>query len=150
MLEFLQIIDAVSRTGTVDDVLLVLLEAVAKQFGACYVWSALRNQPSGPMTAHAGRLRDGRPLDFTQIPLNEKINEAIDKGQFLLLIFSRDMDLEKGKQVRSALIAPILNSTGCYGAIYVNNTFRDDHYDLGDLDYLMFICIHAATVLQKL
>jgi len=150
IVEFLQVIDAINKAGSIDKVLLVLLEAVAKQFGACYIWSALRNQPGGPMTTHAGRQRDGRPIDFQHIPLNDKINDAIEKGQFLLLIFSRDMDLEKGRQVRSALIAPILDSTGCYGAIYANNTFRDEHYDLGDLDYLMLIAIHAATVLQKL
>ena len=150
VVEYLQVIDAIGKAGTVDDVLLVLLEAVEKQFGACYTWSAVRNLPGGPMTAHAGRQRDGRPLDFEQIPLNEKINEAIEKGELLLMIFSRDMDLEKGRQIRSALIAPVLSSSGCYGVIYANNTFRDEHYDLGDLDYLMLIAIHAATVLQRL
>jgi len=150
MVEFLQVVDAINRAASVDDVLLTLLEAVAKQFGTCYTWSALRNQSGGPMTCHGGKLRDGRPLEFSNIPLNEKINQAIEKGEFMLLIFSRDMDLEKGKQIRSALIAPVLDSTGCYGAVYANNTFRDEHYDLGDLDYLMMIAVHTATVLQKL
>ncbi len=150
VVEYLQVIDAIGKAGSVDEVLLVLLEAVEKQLGACYAWSAVRNKPGGPMTAHAGRHRDGRPLDFEHIPLNEKINEAIEKGEFLLLIFSRDMDMEKGRQVRSALVVPVLSSSGCYGVIYANNTFRDEHYDLGDLDYLMLIAIHAATVLQRL
>jgi len=150
MVEFLQAVEAVSKAESADEVLLVLLEAVSKQFGSCYTWAALRNRPEGPMTSHAGRRRDGSDLDFKNIPLNDKINEAIEESEFLLLIFSRDMDLEKGKQVRSALVAPVINSSGCYGAIYTNNTFRDEHYDLGDLDYLMFICIHAATVLQKM
>ncbi|GAJ12443.1 unnamed protein product, partial [marine sediment metagenome] len=87
---------------------------------------------------------------FENIPLNEKINEAIEKQEYLLLIFSRDMDLEKGKQVRSAVITPILNSNGCYGAIYVNNTFRDEHYDLADVDYLMMLSVHVAAALEKL
>jgi pSer/pThr/pTyr-binding forkhead associated (FHA) protein len=150
MTQFLTVIDAINKAVDTDELLLVLLDAVSKQLGACYAWAALRTQPAGPMIAHAGRLRDGRPLDFEHIPLNEKINEAIERQEYLLLIFSRDMDLEKGKQVRSAIITPISNSNGCYGAIYVNNTFRDEHYDLADVDYLMMVAIHAAAALEKL
>jgi len=150
MAEFLPAVDAINKAADTDELLLVLLDAVSKQLGACYTWAALRTQPAGPMMAHAGRLVDGRPLDFEHIPLNEKINEAIEKQEYLLLIFSRDMDLEKGKQVRSAIITPILNSNGCYGTIYVNNTFRDEHYDLADVDYLMMISIHVAAALEKL
>ncbi len=68
----------------------------------------------------------------------------------MLFIFTRDLNQQKETQVRSVLIVPLLSAMGCFGVIYANNTFRDDHYNLGDLDYLMLLGLHTASVLSKL
>ncbi len=148
--DFLQATDAIGKADSLDKVLLVLLNIVAKQCNAHHIWCALRNQPTGPMTAHAGIQRDGRPIELNEIEFNDKISDAIEAGKFLLFIFSRDLSLEKSKQIRSVMIAPIISPAGCFGVLYTNNTFREDHYSLTDLDYLMLLSIHTATVIRRL
>jgi len=68
----------------------------------------------------------------------------------MLFIFPRDLSQQKETQIRSVVIAPLLTPAGCYGVLYANNTFRDDHYNLGDLDYLMLLGLHTASVVAKL
>jgi hypothetical protein len=149
-MDLLQAIEAVGQAGNLDELLLALLDITSKQLSTYHNWCALRDKPTGPMTCHAGRSRDGKTLELGDVKLNEKVNEMVDKNQFLLFIFSRDMSKEKKGQIRSVVIAPIIGPAGCFGVIYANNTFRDDHYSLNDLDYLMLLGMHTATVLQKL
>jgi len=149
-MDLLQAIEAVGQAGNLDELLLALLDITSKQLGTYHNWCALRDKPTGPMTCHAGRSRDGKTLELGNIKLNEKVNEMVEKSQFLLFIFSRDMSKEKKGQIRSVVIAPIIGPAGCFGVIYANNTFRDDHYNLSDLDYLMLLGMQTATALQKL
>jgi GAF domain-containing protein len=102
------------------------------------------------MTCHAGKTRAGQPLEMSDIKFNEKITEAVEKNEFLLFVFSRDMSREKKGQIRSIVIAPIMSQAGCFGVLYTNNTFRDDHYSLSDLDYLMLLGFHTAAIVGKL
>ncbi len=148
--EFLWAIEEVSRADSIDRILLAMLDIMAKQFGTYHAWCALRPMPDGPMTAHAGRERSGQSLEQSTLEYNEKIGEAINKKQFMLFIFPRDLKVKKEVQIRSVIIAPLLTSAGCFGVLYSNNTFRDDHYNLGDLDYLMLLGMHTAAVVQKL
>ncbi len=147
---FLQAVDTISKADNLDKVLLALLNIMAKQFNTFHVWGALREQPGGPMTCHAGKKRDGQAVELSDLEISEKITEAVEKSEFLLFIFSRDLSVEKKEQVRSALIVPIISPAGCFGVLYANNTFRDDHYNLGDLDYLMLLALHTAVMLGKL
>ena len=142
--------EAIGQAGNLDELLLALLDITSKQFGTYHNWCALRSEPTGPMTCHAGRNRDGQTLELSDIKLNEKINEAIEKSHFLLFIFSKDMSKDEKGQIRSVVIAPIVGPAGCFGVLYANNTFRDDHYSLSDLDYLMLLGMHIAAALQKL
>ncbi len=148
--EFLEATEAIGKASNLDELLLALLDITSKQLGTYHAWCALRNGPAGPMTCHAGRNRDGQTMEMSDIKFNEKITESIEKDQYLLYIFSRDMTVEKKIQVRSIVIAPVISHTGCFGILYANNTFRDDHYSLSDLDYLMLIGIHTAAVIEKL
>jgi hypothetical protein len=148
--DFLQLIDEIKKADHIDKALLVLLEIISKQFKTYQVWGALRPKAGGPMTAHAGRNRSGMAVEQADLEFGDKIGEAIDKKQFMLFIFTRDMSQQKETQIRSVLIVPLLTPAGCFGVIYANNTFRDDHYNLGDLDYLMMSGFHSASVLSKL
>lgn len=148
--DLLQANEKINKVSNADELLLTLLDTTSKQLGTYQNWCALRNKPTGPMTYHAGRTRKGKPVDLSEIKLNEKINDAIDKKRFFLYIFSRDMSKEARGQIRSVIIAPIMGPAGCFGVLYANNTFRDDHYSLSDLDYLMLLGMHAATAMLKL
>jgi pSer/pThr/pTyr-binding forkhead associated (FHA) protein len=149
-MDLLRAIEAIGKAGNPDELLLTLLDITSKQLGTYHNWCALRSEPTGPMTYHAGRTREGQTLELSNIKLNEKINEAIEKSHFLLFIFSKDMTKEEKGQIRSVVISPIIGPAGCFGVLYANNTFRDEHYSLTDLDYLMMLGMHIATAVQKL
>jgi len=148
--DFLYAIEELKKADKLDRALLVLLEVVSKQFKTYHVWAALRPKADGPMTAHAGRNRSGMTVEQAELEFSDKIGESIDKKQFLLFISPRDLSQQKETQIRSVIIAPLLTPAGCFGVIYANNTFRDDHYNLGDLDFLMLLGLHTASVLAKL
>ena len=149
-MDLLRSIESISKADNLDELLLTLLDITSKQLGTYHNWCALRSEPTGPMTHHAGRTREGQTLELNTIKLNEKINEAIEKSHFLLFIFSKDMTKDEKGQIRSVVISPIIGPTGCFGVLYANNTFRDEHYSLTDLDYLMMLGMHIATTAQKL
>jgi pSer/pThr/pTyr-binding forkhead associated (FHA) protein len=148
--DFLQAIEELKKVDHIDKALLVLLDTVSKQFKTYHVWGAMRPKPDGPMIAHAGRNRSGMAIEQSELEYGDKIAEALNKKQCMLFIFTRDLNIQKEIQIRSVLIVPLLSTAGCFGVLYANNTFRDDHYNLGDLDYLMMLGLHTASVLAKL
>ena len=148
--DFLEASEAICKAGNIDELLLALLDITAKQFGSYHNWCALRTEPTGPMTCHLGRQRNGQTLDLDDLKLSDKITQAIERDQFLLFIFSRELDKPEEGQIRSVVIAPIMGPGGCYGVMYSDNAIRDEHYNLGDLDYLMLVGIHTAAALRKL
>ena len=52
-------------------------------------------------------------------------------------------------RIRSAMIAPIVDPTGCFGVLYIDNSMDHGHYDLSDLDYLMLVAIHTAAIIEN-
>jgi pSer/pThr/pTyr-binding forkhead associated (FHA) protein len=145
--DFLQATEKICEADSSDQLLLALLNIMLHQFRAFRGWCALRSQPSGPMTAHAGKKQDGTKFKLSQIKLNEKITQAVEKGQCLL--FPRlPIDIQD-EQISSAMISPIIGTAGCFGALYVDNAMGHEPYDLGDLDYLMLIAIHTAAIIKN-
>ncbi|GAH45457.1 unnamed protein product, partial [marine sediment metagenome] len=145
--DFLRATEAICKANGLDEVLQVLLSITLRQFSAYHSWCALRNQATGPMTCHAGKRRDGQTVELSEIKLNEKISQAVEKGQFLLL--PQVSAQTEGEKIRSAIIAPIMDPTGCFGVLYVDNTMDREHYSLSDLDYLMLLAIHTAAILEN-
>ncbi len=148
--DFLKATQILRDCKSLDQLVLTLLDIVSKQFDTFNAWCALRSQPAGPMTCHAGRNRGGGDVGLNDIELNKKITEALEKDQFLLFLFSRTPDQDQRGKIRSALIAPMMGINGCFGAIYADNAIGDEHYSLSDLDYLMLLVIHATAILQGL
>lgn len=146
--DFSQACDAICKSANLEDLLVTLLNMGVQQFSAFHTWCALREQPSGPMTYHAGKRRDGQPVELGDLMLADKINHAVERAQSLVLPRVA-ADLESKERIRSALIAAIVGPAGCYGVIYVDNAMVHDHYTLGDLDYLMIVAMHTAAVLNK-
>jgi len=153
--DFLQATDTICKADGLDEVLKALLSIALKQFGAYRAWCALRNQPTGPMTCHAGRRRDGQTMDLGEIGLNEKITEAVDEKQFSLLPQAPTQTGDEGsrlagtQRIRSAMIAPVIDPAGCFGVLYIDNAVDQESYSLGDLDYLMLLAIHTAAIVEN-
>ena len=147
--DFSQATDTIAGINNLEELLVTLLNITLKQFSAFHVWCALREQPSGPMTYHAGKGRDGRAVELSDLILSDKINQAVEKGQSLVLPRVA-ADVEGQERIRSAMIAAVVAPAGCYGVLYVDNAMKHEHYSLSDLDYLMLLAMHTAAVLKRL
>jgi hypothetical protein len=145
--DFLQATEDICKANGPDEMVKTLLDIMSKQFGAYHTWCALRNLPEGPMTSHAGRDSDGHAVELKNIEVKEKINEAIDTNQFILL--PRVITPIKQEKIRSAIIAPILDPSGCFGVLYLDNAMDNQSYNLSDLDYLMLLAIHTAAIVEN-
>ena len=149
LMEFSQAAEIICDAGSLDELLLNLLDITLGQFSAYHVWCALRTSPTGPMICHGGKKRDGSPVDLSKLKLQQKITQVVDKGQFLVLP-RVSAQIEEEEAIRSALIAAIMRPNGCFGVIYADNAMKDKHYSLSDLDYLMLISMHTASIMKKL
>ena len=147
--DFSQATEAICKANSLEELLPTLLNIALRQFSAFHTWSALRDQPSGPMLYQTGKKIDGQAIEFSEIKLQEKINEAVEKGQSYVLPRVA-AEVEEKERIRSAMIAPIMRSTGCFGVVYVDNAMAHEHYSLSDLDYLMLLAIITAGVLKSL
>ena len=143
--DFLQATEMICKANGPDEVLKTLLGITLKQFRAHNRWCALRALPEGPMTVHAGKSRDGGVLELGQIKVHKKISQAIEKQEFLLL---PRFPLQDSKPC-SAMIAPIIDPSGCFGVLYVDNAGEKRYYTLSDLDYLMLLSIHTAAIVEN-
>jgi len=145
--DFMRATEAICKADSPDQLLQALLSITLRQLTAFHSWCALRNQPTGPMTAHAGKRRDGQLVELDEIKLKEKITQAVEEKQFFLLPQIPAQTEEQ--RIRSAMIAPIIDPTGCFGVLYVDNAMDHEHYTLSDLDYLMLLAIHTAAILEN-
>jgi hypothetical protein len=143
--DFLQATEAVCKSNGPEELLKTLLGIALKQFRAQNSWCALRALPEGPMTTHAGKSSDGGMLELNEIKLHKKITYAIENQEFLL--FPR-VTSQEGKAY-SAMIVPIIDPSGCFGVLYVDNAGEKQYYTLSDLDYLMLLAIHTAAVVEN-
>ncbi len=146
--DFSKATESISDAGSLDELLLTLLDVTLEQYNAYHVWCALRKQPAGPMTCHAGKRRDGSPVQLNELQLSEKITQAVEKGQFFVMP-SVSAQVEAKGRIRSAMVAAIMRPTGCFGVLYVDNAMKQEHYSLSDLDYLMLIAMHTAAIMKK-
>ena len=148
LMDFSRATETICDADSLDQILLSLLDISLEQFSAYHVWCALRKTPTGPMTCHGGKKRDGNPVDLSKLKLQQKITQAVEKGQFLVLP-RVSAQIEEEEAIRSAMIAAIMRPNGCHGVIYVDNAMKDKHYSLSDLDYLMLISMHTAAIMKK-
>lgn len=147
--DFSQATEIIAKTQSLDELIPALLNIILRQFSAYRCWCAIRNQPSGPMLFHAGKRRDGLKVELDNIQLKDKIEQAIERGQSLVLP-RVSAQMQETDRIRSALIASIMRSSGCFGVLYVDNAMIHEHYSLSDLDYLMFMAIHIASILKDI
>ena len=145
--DFMEATEEICKANGLDVLLKALLGISLKQFSGYHCWCALRNHPDGPMTCHAGRSRDGHGVNLNDLKLREKINHAIETKQFVL-VPQASAPTEKNR-IRSAMIAPIVDPSGCFGILYIDNSMDHGHYSLNDLDYLILVAIHTAAIIEN-
>ena len=148
MKQFAHIADSVCSAKNIDQIASSLITTTLRQLSAFHCWCSLRKKPDGSMLTQKGKTQSGTGIQLNQIPLKDRITEAMDKKRYLLFP-KLPFDLEQQK-IRSAMITPLLNPSGCYGIIYVDNSTNHEHYDAGDLDYLILVAIHTATVVKNI
>jgi hypothetical protein len=146
--DFAQAADLIGEAKDLNKLVSTLLDVSLKQFTAFRVWCGLRSQKTGPITFQAGKRRDGKPVELREIRLSDKITETLEKGQSLVLP-QVSAKLEATERIRSAMIASIKSTKGCYGILYVDNAMVHEHYSLSDLDYLMVLAMHTAAILKN-
>ena len=146
--DFSQATESICKAENLDELMRALLDITMQQFTALHVWCGLRSQVAGPITYQAGKRRDGKSVELSDIKLNDKITHVLERGQSLVLP-QVAASLEETERIRSALIVTIKNSKGCYGVLYTDNAMVHKHYNLGDLDYLMFLTMHVAAILKN-
>ncbi|MBN2182920.1 MAG: FHA domain-containing protein [Sedimentisphaerales bacterium] len=145
--DFINATEEICKANGPDETLKALLDITTKQFDAYHTWCALRNLPEGRMTSHAGKCSDGRAIELKDIKVKKRITEAVDKGEFVLL--PQVATAAEQEKIRSAIIAPVLDPSGCFGVLYVDNAMDHQSYSLSDLDYLMLIAIHTAAIIEN-
>jgi len=146
--DFSRAAELICKARDHDELLLTLLELALEQLGALHAWCALRGRPTGPMTSHAGRHRGGRAVELSEIKLSERITQAVENGEYLVLP-RVSAKMGKEQNIRSAMIVPIMRPDGCFGVIYVDNSDDDENFGLAELDYLTLIATHTAALLAK-
>ena len=145
--DFIQATELICRTNGIEELLKTLLNIILGQLKASQAWCALRDQPEGPMVYQEGKKRNGSTLMLNEIPINQKVTEAIGKNEFVLLT---KISTEQEKEaIRSAMIVPVIDPSGCFGVLYAANSIKDEHYSLSDLDYLMLLAIHTAAIVEN-
>jgi GAF domain-containing protein len=100
------------------------------------------------MLTQKGKTQSGIAVKLDQIYLKDRIAEAMEKKRFLLFP-QLPLELEHQK-MRSAIITPLLSPAGCFGIIYIDNSTNHAHYDASDLDYMILISIHTASVIKNM
>jgi hypothetical protein len=144
--DFSQMICAIGKSRSHEQLIPQLLELLLKQFSASQAWVAMRKNPTGPMTAHSGRKRTTESIQLSDIALHETISRAIDRREYTLL---PRLTLQTGPNlIRSAIIVPLLAGMDCHGVMYVANGTDQEHYSLAELDYLIFIGLAAAAMVR--
>ncbi|MFA5291616.1 MAG: FHA domain-containing protein [Phycisphaerae bacterium] len=145
--DFAQAVEALGDAKNLDELVIALLKLSLQQFTAFHVWCGVRSSNSGPITYQAGKRRDGKPVQLSELRLAPKITDSFEKGQSLVLP-QVAAKLETTDRIRSAMISSIKRPSGCFGVIYVDNAMVHEHYSLSDLDYLMILAMHTAGVLK--
>jgi len=146
--DFCRAVITVCQAKSHDKILPVLLDLLLKQFSAFRVWGGLRTEATGPMVFHAGKKRNGATVKLDELELREKITQAAENKTYILV---PHMPSQKGPdRVRSAIISPVMAEDLCHGVLYVDNSVEHEHYSLTDLDYLMFLAMHTATLLKNI
>ena len=145
--DFMHATEEICKANGLDGLIRVLLDISLKHFKGYHSWCALRLQPDGPMNCHAGKRRDGHGVHLKDLKLKEKINQSVETKQFTLVPKASAPTEEN--RIRSALIAPVIDPTGCFGVIYIDNSMDHGQYTLSDLDYLMMVAIHTAAIIEN-
>ncbi len=146
--DFAKATRAICEAGNLSNLHTKLLDIISEQFGSLGAWVGLRKKNEGPMDCQGGRRKSGETMKLTELVGQGDIAGAMENCQYVLLPQLPREILREG--IRSVVIAPILRDQQCYGILYANNSKKQEHYSLEDIDYLMLLAIHTAAVMEQI
>jgi len=145
--DFVEAVDRICKSNGPDELIKSLNKVLMKQFTAFHCWCAVRDKAEGAMISHGGRKRDSSKVGLEGLKLHEEISRVVDKAQCLL--FPRVLVQLGEDQIHSAMIVPIVGKGGCFGVLYLDNGMGHESYTLSDVDYLLLLAIHTASVVAN-
>lgn len=144
--DFIQASEEICQSHTLDKILRALIHIAFKQFSAYRAWGALRDQSTGVMPVQVGKTITGTTVDIDQIEFKDRITEVLEKNYFLLIT---KVEGRYDKRYQSLMAVPILSENGQFGVFYMDNLGNHPRFNHCDLDYLILLAIHTATVIEN-
>ena len=139
-----------------ETLLASLTDILLTQLDAYHVWAGLRETTAGPLTCHCGISRSGGRINLEGMSGKDIIKQALQKETYILLpdfvdfLSPTDSHTPDAANIKSAMAAPIVASSGAYGVIYVNNGIDQTAYTYQDLDYLTLISVQLAAMIENI
>jgi len=144
--DFIQAASTIGKASGPEQTVQAVLGLLIKQFAAAHSWCGLRYSVTGPLTTHGGKTNTGQVFHLDHTPVKERVRRALEERAFLLITA---IDVSKSDHAaRSAMVAPLVGSSGNYGILYLDSSPRREPYHLRDLDYLMFLALHLGAVME--
>jgi len=145
--DFLRATEVICKSGSPEQVAKTLVDIAMGQFEAFEGWAALRTETQGPMLCNWGQRKTTGMIQLQDIVFQQYIREAVEQSVFLLL---PQLGKEQLEPVLGSMMAgPIVDLTGCFGALYMARKRGTKPFSLSDLDYMMLLSIHTAAVVEN-
>ncbi len=131
------------RCVDVPAVLDHLVDSLLLMFGCRCAYVGARRQDAGELEFVRGQLRGGRSID--ESPLQPLIlNRCLDNCQYLL------MPRSPKEAIGSAMAAPLSNTLGELGVVYLDHASDAPPFSMDDLHELMLLANLAAAHIETL
>lgn len=147
--DFSQAATAICKCLDSQELLVTLLDLVFRQFKPFHGWIGLRKNPSGAIETSKGREISGKGVKLEELILQQRVNESVH-GHRYILVPRLPLQIERENKINSAIIAPVMSDSNCFGVIYADNSLDHEHYGLNDLDYLILLSFMAGAFIKNL
>jgi len=136
-----------ARGGNSTETISQVLDLLLTQFDAHRVWCSFRYDPEGISEEEGGCTDTGEPFVLQHKRINDLLDQACRKGQYILLTHLKQPTTQ-GKE-QSAILAPILGQDRVFGEIYLDSKPGAVYFSMSDLDYAMLLAVSLSVVLEN-
>ncbi|NLX04623.1 MAG: SpoIIE family protein phosphatase [Phycisphaerae bacterium] len=134
-----------SKVASIADphaILAMAVDSLIEDFQASCVWIGLRTDDEGNLNLSTGRDMAGRVIDAPA--LARRAQKAVVECGRAVLFPEANHNGEK-----SAIAAPLMNSSGGMGMVYLENQANRGKFNPSDLDFTVFVASEMATALGR-
>ncbi len=143
-----EIMQLIPQAGSREKLIEILVSNLRRQLLAFRIWIGFKKPESETFDTYKGHCSTGQKLELNQLYLKSHINSAMQKKQFILIPKFKP-EKKETTNIRSVLIAPILDKNQCYGVIYIANSLDHQQYEITDLNYLTIVSLALGPILEK-